>query len=211
MTYSLDEFRELIPRYLNHTLSEEERKAFEESLNQHPELKIEVKEFSEIQQAYQEIEEEIPLPSDVLFQRILKNIQPQIKLSFVPQKKSYFEPIREFLKWVFGSPRMSWGIVAVQFAIILLLLITLPRGDGFKTLTSRQPLPGEGIKINVIFDKESREQQIREVLNRVGATIVMGPSLDGLYIIEVKENEDAEKVLKKLKKTGFVKFAERAF
>ena len=211
MTYSLDELRELIPRYLNHTLSEKESKAFEESLNRHPELKIEVKEFSEIQQAYQEIEEEIPLPSDVLFQRVLKNIQPQIKLSFVPQKKSYSEPIRAFLKWVFGSPRMSWGIVAVQFAIILLLLITLPRGDGFKTLTSRQPLPGEGIKINVIFDKESREQEIREVLNRVGATIVMGPSLDGLYIIEVKENEDAEKVLKKLKKTGFVKFAERAF
>lgn len=211
MTYSLDELRELIPRYLNHTLSEQEKKAFEESLNQHPELKIEVREFSEIQQAYKEIEAEIPLPSDVLFQRVLKNIQPQIKLSFVPQKKSYFEYIRAFIKWVSGSPRISWGIVAVQFAIILLLLITLPRGDGFKTLTSRQPLPGEGIKINVIFDKGSREQEIREVLNRVGATIVMGPSLDGLYIVEVKENQDVEKVLKKFKKTGIVKFAEKAY
>jgi hypothetical protein len=211
MIYSFDKLRELIPDYLNNTLSEKGRKEFEDTLRQYPELKVEIEEFTEIKQAYKEIEKDVPPPSDVLYQRVLKNIQPQIRLSLIPRRKSYWEQVREFLKWVFGSPRMSWGIVAVQSAIILLLLITLPRGDGFKTLTSRQPLPGEGVKINVIFDKGSREQEIREVLNRVGATIVMGPSLDGLYIIEVKENEDAEKVLKKLKKTGIVKFAEKAY
>jgi hypothetical protein len=211
MIYSFDKLRGLIPLYLNNRLSEKERKEFEESLGQYPELKLELKEFSEIKEICKEIEKEIPPPSGVLYQRVLKNIQPQIKLSLIPEKKPYLEQIREFLKWVFGSPRISWGIVAVQFVIILLLFMTLPKGDGFRTLTSRQSLPGEGIKINVIFDKGSREQEIRKVLNRVGATIVLGPSLDGLYIIEIKEGQDVEKVLKQLKKTGVVKFAEKAY
>jgi hypothetical protein len=211
MIYSLDKLRELIPHYLNNTLSEKERKAFEDALRQDPELKIEIEEFAEIKQAYYEIEKDVPPPSELLHQRVLKNIQPQIKLSLIPQKKGYREQIRGFLKWVVGSPRMSWGLVIVQFAIILLLLITLPRGGGFKTLTSRQPLLGEGVKINVIFDKESREREIREVLNSVGATIVMGPSIDGLYIVQIKEGQNTEKVLKQLKKTGIVEFAEKAY
>jgi hypothetical protein len=211
MIYSFDKLRELIPRYLNNTLSEKEREEFEDTLNRYPELKLELKEFSEIKQTYKEIEKDVPPPSDVLYQRVLKNIQPQIRLSLIPQRKGYLEQIQEFLKRVSGSPRISWGIVAVQFAIILLLLITLPQRDGFKTLTSRQPLPGEGIKINVIFDKGSKEKEIREMLNRVGATIVMGPSLDGLYILEIKEGQDVEKVLKQLKKTGVVNFAEKAY
>jgi len=211
MIYNLDKLRELIPLYLNNRLSEKERKEFEKALDQYPELKLEFKEFSEIKEVYEEIEKEIPLPSGVLYQRVLKNIQPQIKLSLIPEKKSYLEQIREFLKWVLGSPRVSWGIVAVQFAIILVLFMTLPQGDGFRTLTPRQPLPGGGIKINVIFDKGSTEQEIRKVLNRVGATIVEGPSFEGLYIIKVKEDQDVEQTLKELKKANVVQFAEKAY
>jgi hypothetical protein len=211
MIYSLDQLRELIPHYLNNRLSEKERKEFEEALGQYPELNLELKEFSEIKEIYKEIEKEIPPPSGILYQRVLKNIQPQIRLSLIPQKKSYLEQIQEFLKWVSGSPRISWGIVAVQFAIILILFITLPQGDGFRTSTSKQPLPGEGIKINVIFDKGSTEQEIRKVLNEVGATIVEGPSSEGLYIIKVKEDQDVEQTLKELKKTNVVQFAEKAY
>jgi len=211
MIYNLDKLRELIPFYLNNRLSEKERKEFEKALDQYPELKLEFKEFSEIKEIYKEIEKEIPPPSSVLYQRVLKNIQPQIKLSLIPEKKSYLEQIREFLKWVLGSPRVSWGIVAVQFAIILVLFITLPKGDGFITSSSREPLPGEGIKINVIFDKGSTEQEIRKVLNEVGARIVEGPSTEGLYIIKVKEDQDVEQTLKELKKTHVVQFAEKAY
>jgi hypothetical protein len=211
MIYSLDKLRELIPLYLNQRLAENKRKEFEEALGQYPELKLELKEFSEIKEIYKEIEKEIPPPSGVLYQKVLENIQPQIKLSLIPEKKSYLEQIREFLKWVLGSPRVSWGIAAVQFAIILALVITLPKGDGFRTSTSTEPLAGGGIKINVIFDKGSTEQEIRGVLNKVGATIVGGPSNEGLYIIKVKEDQDVEQTLKELKKTNVVQFAEKAY
>lgn len=210
MTYNFDEVRERIPLYLNGRLSKKEKKKFEESLNQYPELKAELREFSEIKGTYKEIEEDISLPSDPLFQRVLENVRPQ-RHSLAPLKNPFAEKILEVLKWFFHSPRLSWGIVAVQLAIIFLLLVALPRGDGFKTLTSRPPLPGEGIKINVIFDEGAREKEIREVLNGIGATIVHGPSLEGLYVIEVKANQDAGTVLKRLKEGRIVKFAEEAY
>ena len=211
MTYSLKELRELIPLYLNNQLSEKERKEFEDALHQYPELKSELKEFTEIKDIYKEIEKDVPLPSDALFQRVLKNIQPQIKLSLVPEKNNYLEQIQGFLKRIFHSPRLSWGIVAVQLAIILLLLIALPKEDHFRTLTSRTPLPAEGIKINVIFDKESKEKEIMDLLIKVGAIIIRGPSPEGLYIMEIERNQDIKRVLEDLKKTQIVKFAEMAY
>jgi len=211
MTYSLEELRELIPLYLNQRLSEKERRAFEDSLNQYPELKSELNEFSEIKEIYKEIEKDVLLPSDALYQRVLKNIQPQIKFSLVPAKKSYLGQIQDFLKRVLGSPRVSWGIVAVQFAIILLLLIALPKEGPFRTLTSRTPLPAEGIKINVIFDKESKEKEIMDLLIKAGAIIIRGPSPEGLYIIEIERKQDIKRVIEDLKETRIVKFAEMAY
>jgi len=211
MTYSLEELKELIPLYLNQRLSEKERRAFEDGLNQYPGLKVELKEFSEIQKIYKEIEKDVAMPSDTLYQRVLKNIQPQIKFSLVPAKKSYLGQIQDFLKWVFHSPRLSWGIVVVQLAIILLLLIALPKEGPFRTLTSRTPLPAEGIKINVIFDKESKEKEIMDLLIRVGAIIIRGPSPEGLYIIEIERKQDIKRVIEDLKETRIVKFAEMAY
>lgn len=54
---------------------------------------------------------------------------------------------------------VSWGIVAVQFAILLLLLLGPPRGDVFITLTSRHPPPAEGIKINVILIRNQKRRR----------------------------------------------------
>jgi hypothetical protein len=211
MTYSLEELRELIPLYLNQRLSEKERRTFEDGLHQYPELKSELKEFSEIKEIYKEIEEDVSLPSDAIFQRVLKNIQPQIKISLIPPKKSFLEQIQDVLKWVFHSPRLSWGVVAVQLAIILLLLITLPKEDLFRTLTSRTPKPAEGVKINVIFDKEAKEKEIMDLLIKAGAIIIRGPSPEGLYIVEVERKQDIKKVIENLKEARIVKFAEMAY
>jgi hypothetical protein len=211
MTYSLKELKELIPLYLNNQLSEKERRAFEDGLNQYPELLPELKEFSEIKEIYKEIEKDVPLPSDALFQRVLRNIKPKSEISLFSEKKNYLEQIQDFSKWVFHSPRLSWGIVLVQLTIILLLLIALPKEDPFRTLTSRSPQPTEGIKINVIFDKESKEKEIMDLLIKVGAIIIRGPSPEGLYIIEIEKKQDIKKVIEDLKETRIVKFAEMAY
>ena len=59
MTSSLEEFKTMIPVYLNGRLSPAETEAFEDALERYPELKQELKEFSVIQQSYDTLEEKI--------------------------------------------------------------------------------------------------------------------------------------------------------
>jgi hypothetical protein len=206
MSYSPDELRELIPLYLNGRLPEKERSRFEESLDLYPELKRELTEFSEIREVYKEIEQEIPIPSPFLYQRILRRVEFE-----TGEASAFLFKIKEFLRNSFSSPRVSWGIAAVQFAIILLLLVNLFKGDQFITLTSEDVLKKEGTGIHVVFDVESKEKEIREVLQKVGATIVRGPSPEGLYTIKIERKGDVEEVMKFLRETKIVRFAEKAY
>jgi hypothetical protein len=96
-------------------------------------------------------------------------------------------------------------------AIILLLLVNLFRGSGYVTLTSEDILKKEGTGIHVVFNMESKEREIRAVLQKAGATIVAGPSPEGLYTIKVEKKQNVEEVLKFLRETKIVRFAERAY
>lgn len=205
MTYKPDEIRELIPLYLNKRLSEKERQEFEDVINKYPELKKELKEFLEIRDLYKDLEDEIPQPSDTIYKRIMDNIRPETKTSVI-KKKVYLE----VLKALFSSPRVSWAVVAVQVIIILFLLIRLPEGDKLKTLTSEYIMQGEGVKINIVFDEDAKEKEIREILNRTGATVIGGPSEEGLYIIQIKD-QDIETKLTVLRNTRIVRFVERSY
>jgi len=205
VTYKPDEIRELIPLYLNKRLSEKERQEFEDVINKYPELKKELKEFLEIRDLYKDLEDEIPQPSDTIYKRIMDNIRPETKTSVI-KKKVYLE----VLKALFSSPRVSWAVVAVQVIIILFLLIRLPEGDKLKTLTSEYIMQGEGVKINIVFDEDAKEKEIREILNRTGATVIGGPSEEGLYIIQIKD-QDIETKLTVLRNTRIVRFVERSY
>ncbi len=211
MTYSPDELKELIPLYLNKRLSEKERQEFEEALNKYPELRRELMEFSEIKDVYKNIADEIPPLSDNLYEKIITNIKSKSAMPSVPGRKGYIGQLQEFLKGFYSSPRVSWGVIAVLLAVIMLLVIALPGEDKFRTLTTEYTVQGEGIRINVVFDKESKEKEIREVLTRAGATIINGPSPEGLYTIYMKDNQDIETRLRTLKNTKIVRFAEKAY
>lgn len=212
MTYKHEELREFIPLYLNKRLSEKERHEFEEALNKYPELKRELREFSDIKGSYKNIADEIPPLSNNLYERIITNIKSNpAMMSSVPGRKSYTVQLQEFLKGFYYSPRVSWGVAVVFLAVILLLAIALPREDKFTTLTTEYTVQEDGIRINVVFDKESKEKEIRGVLTRAGAAIINGPSPEGLYIIQIKGSQDIEVALKVFRDTGIVQFAEKAY
>jgi anti-sigma factor RsiW len=206
MSYCPDEWKELIPLYLNGRLSEKERREFEDCLHQYPELRRELREFSEIKDVYKEIEKEVSIPSHFLYQRILRKVESE-----TVESSPFLVKIKEFFRNCFSSPQVSWSVAAVQLAIILLLLVNLFRGDGYVTLTSEDILKREGTGIHVIFNMESKEREIRAVLQKVGATIVAGPSPEGLYTIKIEKKQDVEEVLKLLKETKIVRFAQRAY
>jgi hypothetical protein len=113
-----------------------------------------------------------------------------------------------------------------QFAVILLLAIALffttQRARRFSDLAAREqaradhneqllkdsqlkyetlsgPNPervGPSVRLSVGFRERATEKEIRELLNEINATIVRGPSPQGLYVIAlpVARDEDRERV-----------------
>lgn len=211
MIHKIDELRYLTPLYLNGTLSQKKRQEFEDYLNEHPESRREITEFSEIKSFYDDKKHEPVRPSDVIYQRILRNIQADTKPKPASIRWDLWDQVTGFFRVVFTSPRVSWAVVAVQLAIILVLAFTLPRGDRFRTLSLEYTTQGNGIKINIVFDNESRETEIRHILNKFEANIINGPSYEGLYVIQVNKDRDIEQILVALRKTKIVIFAEKAF
>ncbi len=210
MSYKYEQLRERIPLYLNKRLSEKERKEFEEALNQLPKLKQELMDFLEIKETYDEISKEIPFPAGPLYSRISKNVRQESRISLTYVWKRYMVRFAEYLADLFRSPRLSWGLVAVQLGIILLLVFGLSEGDRFRTLSSTEPPLRKGVRIQVVFHQDSMEKDIREILTQVDAIIIGGPSREGLYILKVKDDQEIERVLDVLRQSRIVRFAEKA-
>lgn len=209
MIYKFEELKEMIPLYLNGTLSEAEKKIFEEAIEKIPELKKEFLEFLEIKNSYMDIQKEVTPPSKNLYKKISERIGAK-KESETLSTQAYPEKIKEFFKNLFSSSVFSWGLVVVELIVIFLLILYLPKEEKYRTLTAEHHLKGGAI-INIVFDSEAKEKEIREVLTKIGANIVSGPTPEGLYKIELKKEKDLESALKYLKKIKIVKFAERAY
>jgi len=197
MTYDdVEEIKKLIPFYVNNTLSKEERQMVKEALEKYPELKKELLECSQLKELYCQT---TVVPSPYLFNRIKKNIS---------KKESLSERINSFLRNIYKSQTISWGLVAIQ-AVIILFFIWHINSTSFKTLsiTSKQ----KGAYINVVFYEDIQEKEMRALLNQIGATIVEGPSKEGLYIIKLKEAKEADKALEILKKSKKIKFIAKSY
>jgi anti-sigma-K factor RskA len=211
MTYNAHEFRYMMPAYLNGTLSQKKRREFEDYLHKNPEFQHEMIQFSEIKSFYDDKKKEFLPPSDAAYRRIMSNIRAETKPKPASILWHFWNQVKGFSRPLFTSPRLAWAVVAVQLAVILTMALTLPQGNRFKTLSLESAIRGNGIAINIVFDKESKESEIRHILNSIEATIINGPSSEGLYVIRIQKDRDVEETLQGLRKTKPVKFAEQSF
>ncbi len=203
MKYKLKRLRDMIPLYLNGTLGKEEKKILENSLEEFPQLKREFDEFSEIKNSYKGVKNESISASNNIYKKILEKIEERKLLN---PRKGHLENIKSFI----SSPIFSWGFAVFELIVIVLLFFYLPREAEYKTFSTEHFFRG-GEKINVVFESESKEKEIRELLIKIEANIVSGPTSEGLYMIEIKKGGDLESAIKYLKKSGIVKFAEKAY
>ena len=210
MTYDPEKLRDLIPEYLNGTLSKREQTEFENSLDAYPDIKKEVQEFSEIKSAYNTMRDDLPSPSDAVFQKVMRRIRTEQKVTAY-NGLGFLEHVRRFFEPLFASPRVSWAVVGVQMAVIVLLLVSAPREDPFTTLTSHQAGQINGAIIHVVFTPDAKEMEIRNILNQIEGVIIYGPSPEGLYSVKIDEDRDIEKTIGGLKKNQAVKFAEKKY
>jgi anti-sigma-K factor RskA len=211
MTYNAHGLKYMIPAYLNGTLSPKKRRELEDYLHKNPESQHEMVEFSEITSFYDDKKKEFFPPSDAVYRRIMSNIRAETKPKPAAILWQFWTQVKGFSRPLFTSPRVAWAVVAVQLAVILAMALTLPQDNRFKTLSLESATRGNGSIINIVFDQESTEGEIRHILNSIEATIVDGPSMEGLYVIRVQKGREMEETLQELRKTKPVKFAEQSF
>ena len=210
MKYDAAALKEMIPLYINGRLSDSERAAFEAALASDPALKQELSEFEEIAALYPDIEEEIPFPSsDRVFSRIMDNIDAQEKKAASTDGPGVlFEKLAEFIRTTFFSPRIAWAVAAVQLVLLVTLVGTMPDTQDFETLSSGGATTETVLKINIVFEEDAKEKDIRALLNQLDAGIVAGPMANGLYVIEITQSPSQDDVLKALIDSEFVRLAE---
>jgi hypothetical protein len=203
-----DQNRDRIPLYVSDRLNNDEKRAFEEALENDPELQREVDEFFLIKSGYKGLEQDLPTPSERVFERIRENIQKET----VTQKTdiSFFKDLLAFCRGLFTMPRVAWSVAAVQLAVILFLVANPFQGTEYRTL-SNDDHRDAGFQLQVVFKGEAMEQEIRSLLERTELQIKDGPDSRGLYILWGKEGEKADKSLEILQKSRIVRFAEKPY
>lgn len=209
MTYSQEQISELIPLYVDGNLSGQELDEFEKFLLKHPEIEEEVDAYIAMQEMYSEMREQLPEPSAELFQKIEKRIFPNEPKAI---KASFYQKIQVFFKSIFQVPQIGWGLAAVQaIAIALLLNSGMPTSEqSIRTLSNSESSQVSANQINIIFHSDAMEKDIRELLLELNATIVRGPTTEGLYVIATASKLESESLLNQLRNSAIVVFAEQS-
>ena len=175
MLSEIEQIKEKLPLYLSGRLKKNEMAEIETALVKYPVLQSELEEMKEIRGIYDDIAKETPPVSPLLYNRISERINAGDKKE--SEEKGFFHSLREFMENVFSSPRVSWAVVSIQFAIIIILLVAPFRDTHFRTLTSTDVTMGKTININVVFEESATEKEIRSLITEISGSITA--SLEG--------------------------------
>jgi len=181
---------ELLPWYVNATLSQPEREAVRQHLaGGCRECTRELESLSAMRRAIGELDEQTPEPSPFMLNRALAEIEVFERNRAVPrssQRESWWQPITRL--WT--TPVFARVALATQLALVLALgtvsvyQYTHPRvvKPGFEVLGRPS---GPGTLIMVQFNESATEREITQALQGIHGKIVEGPSAEGTYTIQL--------------------------
>ncbi len=214
---------ELLPWYVNATLSEDERRELDSHLAGCASCRVELDELTVLQRAIEESAEELPEPSRSRLTEAMAEIGAYEQAKQRPPVKSSSR-LSEFLERI-GEVLMGWcgplparAMVAAQFVLIVALAgglgFSLWNQREFSTLSGHQVSEDDGARIAVRFEASITEAQLRDVVGEIKGTIVAGPSPLGIYTIRVpiaaENTAELDKLLERLRsKRQIIAYAER--
>ncbi len=161
------ELDELLPAYVNGTLSAEQRSAVETYLADHPDARAEVEWLRELRSGMRDLPLE-NAPGELGWQRLRRNLPKEVP-SAAPRTSRWWKP----------AMAAAALIIVVQAALLAGLR---PSADGFQPLSG--PVGGDRI-IQIQFQPTATEAQIRQLLQQVDGQLVDGPSAIGLYHVRI--------------------------
>lgn len=173
---------ELLPLYVNRTLSETERQRIEEHITLCPSCQHELSGLEELASTVKG-EEVITPDLHFAWLKMKKKItDPKQELSY--QKKKRFS----FTKWL--SPSFAWGLVALQSIILIgfvvYMLTSRSEGDIWRTLGGQSTvIKKEEVRLKIIFKEGAKASAIAGILFKVEGQIVSGPSSQGVFEVSI--------------------------
>ncbi len=209
MTYKREEISELLSLYDTDDLSRQEREAVEQHLANDEDVRSELVAQRAMQEMFSEMGKSLHRPEPDVFKRIEANVDA---LTDIPSKstESLYKKVGDFFRSLLPKPQFAWGIAAVQMAVLVLLISTSHQESSYQTL-SHNPAGSEQLtKINIVFDPASMEQDIRALLRTIDASIIEGPTEEGLYVIAIPSKTDQDTLLKTLRNSKITLIAEVA-
>jgi hypothetical protein len=198
---------ELLPWYANQTLSREECELVEQHLTRCAHCLKELQQLYDTGTALKGIDEAVP-DIEASLDRTMSAIEDWEKT----RPRGLFARL-----WNPSIPTARLIFVA-QFALILVmigLVVVLPRrNDPALTTLSSGGSPAGGTRLTVMFEPNTTEATMRDLVRDVEGNIVAGPSALGVYVVELTGVPDTdarvEAAISKLRSnTAAVRFVER--
>ncbi len=214
--FDLEELRNLAPLYVQGSLPESQKKEFEKGVELYPELQDELEAYSSIATLYQNVERQVARPSPEAFNTILEKIDSEersekkhgtpVEAALSP---SFIETATEWLRGIFAAPQVGWGVAAVQCALIVFLLLPGQQQANYETLSSSDSQTAYKVTLQLVFDDQTTQKEIREVIEALGGQITAGPSSEGMYQVGIDKSEDIDSIVLTLRSRPNVLFLER--
>ena len=174
MTSPQDHPEELLPWYVNQTLSGEEIEQVEHHLETCDQCRTEVAALQQIRDEYkQQLETQSPGSLG------LARLKAEIKRDRREQQREV-SPRPSFLWW---RPMMAAAVLVIVIQSVLLVKMERPE-DAITPLSGR---PAAEVVLQVRFNPQATESEIRKVLTAVDGEIVSGPGALGIYRITLKD------------------------
>ena len=187
-------FDDLLPFYINGTLSSADRAWVEGYLTEHPSARAELQWYESLQAR---LREDVPaVSSEVGMERALRRIRAERPAAQGTPRPAAPSPLERLRGWVVGvlpqtvlrpAFASAMAIVAVQTVVIATLVVE--RDDSSEIRALRASVVEKGPYLKVNFKADARETDIRMLLVEVHGSLAAGPGQLGDYYVRVPEQQ----------------------
>ncbi|MBX2833394.1 MAG: hypothetical protein KTR28_00315 [Micavibrio sp.] len=179
------DIHELLPFYVNGSLEGKEKTLVEKAIQDNPSLEKEIKFLKQLRSEVQAQEFENS-PGELGLKRLQKAIA---------EEKLKNDPIARAESKISREQNWGWRAAAIAACLLLMLqtIVTFPmlQNSDLTAASGPQIFHADGRVVNVTFAPDAQEENIRNLLLAVDASIVDGPSALGIYKLSIPKNLDA--------------------
>lgn len=181
---------ELLPWYVNKTLSMQERSEVEAYLATHPETQDDVELLQKMQQT---AEEDIIVPA-ANTDRLMQKLDANERI----ENTSFNQTFQQFRDWLL-SPKLAWAAVPAVFALAIISFVWLPGQTGnhnFQTLSSGEE--HTALNITVTTSVKNSSGILVSELKKIAPTVSISAESDHRIIIVLPGDTNVEQSLELL-------------